>query len=257
MARRLHPVDRPLHRAYNQTRHDAGLPPSRVRLDTAWFSPALVCVFGTPELDCPRPLPARVHYVGMVHKAPVENGAPPPWWDAVLADPRPLVHITQGTQNVDPADLIRPALAAVAAMDTQAVAVTGRPGHHDAGVPLAGNCHMADLIPYEALLPHVALMVTNGGWGGVLAAISHGIPLVVAGGDIDKPEIAARVAYSGAGVDLRTGTPTAARLTAAIAAVTADPRYAARAAELASRLNALSAPEEIVRLLEDMAGSPA
>ena len=61
---------------------------------------------------------------------------------------------------------------------------------------------VAGFLPYAALLPRVDLMVTNGGWGGTLAALSHGIPLVIAGGDLDKPEIAARVAWTGAGVNL-------------------------------------------------------
>ncbi|MEV8182480.1 nucleotide disphospho-sugar-binding domain-containing protein [Specibacter sp. NPDC078692] len=140
--------------------------------------------------------------------------------------------------RADPASLGRPG-----PLDVQAVAVTGRAGHTDVGLPLAGNAHVTDLIPYEALLPHVSLMITNGGWGGVLAALSHGVPLIVTGRDIDKPEIAARVAYSGAGIDLRTGTPTVARLARAIAAIMADPRHAARAAELATLAQCLVGAE--------------
>ena len=48
------------------------------------------------------------------------------------------------------------------------------------------------------------MFVTNGGWGGVLAALAAGVPVVVAPGTAaDKPEVARRVARSGAGVDLR------------------------------------------------------
>jgi UDP:flavonoid glycosyltransferase YjiC (YdhE family) len=35
---------------------------------------------------------------------------------------------------------------------------------------------------------------TDGCWGGVLAALGAGVPLVVAGGTLDKPEVARRVA---------------------------------------------------------------
>ena len=58
-------------------------------------------------------------------------------------------------------------------------------------------------------------MVTNGGYGAVQRAVSTGVPLVVAGNTEDKPEVAARVAWSGAGINLRTGTPTADRWSAA------------------------------------------
>jgi hypothetical protein len=51
------------------------------------------------------------------------------------------------------------------------------------------------------------VMVTNGGYGGVQMALSYGVPLVVAGASEDKPEVGARVAWSGAGLNLKTGKP--------------------------------------------------
>jgi len=41
-------------------------------------------------------------------------------------------------------------------------------------------------------------------------ALSHGVPLVVAGETSDKAEVAARVDHTGVGVDLGTSMPTAA-----------------------------------------------
>ena len=72
---------------------------------------------------------------------------------------------------------------------------------------MPANARQAPFLPYDRLLPRTSVTVTNGGWGGVLASLAAGVPLVVAGGTLDKPEIARRVAWSGTGVDLRTGTP--------------------------------------------------
>jgi UDP:flavonoid glycosyltransferase YjiC (YdhE family) len=58
------------------------------------------------------------------------------------------------------------------------------------------------------------------------------VPLVVAGDTEDKPEVAARVAWAGAGVDLRTGTPTPRAVRSAVRQVLADPRYVANARRL-------------------------
>ena len=58
-------------------------------------------------------------------------------------------------------------------------------------------------------------MVTNGGYGGVQQALAHGVPLVVAGDSEDKPEVAARVRWSGVGIDLRRGDPSPAQLATA------------------------------------------
>jgi UDP:flavonoid glycosyltransferase YjiC (YdhE family) len=72
------------------------------------------------------------------------------------------------------------------------------------------------------------VLVTNGGWGGVLTALAHGLPLVVGGGDLDKPEVAGRVDAAGVGINLRTGTPTSAAVRAAVDR-SAPTRYRTRA----------------------------
>jgi UDP:flavonoid glycosyltransferase YjiC (YdhE family) len=59
-------------------------------------------------------------------------------------------------------------------------------------------------------------VITNAGFGGVQLALAHGIPLVAAGGSEDKPEVAARVAWTGAGLDSSTATPTPHRLRDAV-----------------------------------------
>ena len=40
------------------------------------------------------------------------------------------------------------------------------------------------------------VLVTNGGYGTVQQALAHGVPIVVAGATEDKPETAARIAWS-------------------------------------------------------------
>ena len=68
-------------------------------------------------------------------------------------------------------------------------------------------------------------MVTNGGYGAVQRALTTGVPLVVAGDTEDKPEVAARVEWFGAGVNLRTGAPTAEGGPARRARRLGDDRY--------------------------------
>jgi UDP:flavonoid glycosyltransferase YjiC (YdhE family) len=75
-------------------------------------------------------------------------------------------------------------------------------------------------------------MVTNGGIGGVQQALAAGVPLVVAGDTEDKPEVAGRVAWAGAGVNLWTGAPSPARVRRGVTTVLRDPRYRVAAARL-------------------------
>ena len=143
--------------------------------------------------------------------------------------------MTQGTLDVDPDDLIKPAIAALAGADVLVVCATGGVDPAVLG-PLPGNVRVATFLPHELLLPLTDVMVTNGGWNGTLAALEAGVPLVVAGGSLDKPEVARRVAWSGAGIDLRTGRPRPARIARAVHEIRTSPRYQERARELGAAL---------------------
>ncbi|WP_161498652.1 glycosyltransferase [Microterricola pindariensis] len=241
----------PLERAYRLARSDAGLAPGGRPFGDAWYSPALVCARGVPELDYPRSdLPPQVFYVGTL--TPAASGQPQPgrrpdWLPDAAAGGSPVVHVTQGTLNTEPRDLIEPTFAALGRQRVRLVAVTGRRGHPGLPFPAPPNASVSDVIPYADLLPHVDVMITNGGWGGVLASLAHGIPLIVAGGDLDKPEIAARVAWAGAGIDLRTGTPSPRQILAAWRRVSAEPAYRASAERIGAALRRHDGPAEVVR----------
>ena len=107
---------------------------------------------------------------------------------------------------------------------------------------LPTNVRLERFIPHDRLLPHVDVMVTNGGYGGVQQALAHGVPLVVAGDSEDKPEVAARVRWSGAGIDLRTGRPSPGRVAEAVRRVVTRPAYAARARALQAEIAAHPSP---------------
>ncbi|WP_368496301.1 nucleotide disphospho-sugar-binding domain-containing protein [Herbiconiux sp. A18JL235] len=159
--------------------------------------------------------------------------ARPDWWGD-LDSARAVVHVTQGTiDNRDFDRLVTPTLAALADLDViVVVSLGGRP--ESALTALPGNARAASYLPYGELLPRCSVMVTNGGYGGVQQALGEGVPLVVAGDTEDKPEVAARVAWSGSGVDLRTGTPTPEAIRAAVLKVLGEPDYAVQARRLAA-----------------------
>lgn len=173
--------------------------------------------------------PAGLRYAGALPAART-TFAPPVWWKQVLSAAK-VVLVTQGTiANRDFDELIRPTLTALADMDALVVAVTGRADADVGRVP--ANAHVAAFIPFDQLLPHVDVLVTNGGYGGIQQALSHGVPLVLAGESEDKIEVNARVAHSGAAINLRTGRPDAAALRSAVQAVLFEPRYGLSARRL-------------------------
>jgi UDP:flavonoid glycosyltransferase YjiC (YdhE family) len=230
----------------NRLRATVGLGPASISGLDSLYSQQLVLAQGVPGLEYPRSdLPPQVHFVGRLAE-PATGSEPslPAWWPEVTAARaagRPVVHVTQGTLDLDFDDLIRPAIAGLAdgmaGFPGLVVCTTGGLPGSTVG-PLPDNVRAAPHLPYDRFLPQVDVMVTNGGWGGVLAAVEAGVPLVVAGASLDKPEVARRVAWSGAGLNLRTGTPGPRKVRAAVLRVLGDARMRDRARELGAALTA-------------------
>ena len=114
---------------------------------------------------------------------------------------------------------------ALAHDDVLVVATTGGPDPEPLRRGLPANVRLERFVPHDLLLPHVDVMVTNGGYGGVQQALANGVPLVVAGDSEDKPEVAARVQWSGAGINLHTGRPSPAMVARAVRRVLARDSY--------------------------------
>jgi len=204
-----------------------------------------------PKFEYPRSdLPANTQFVGPVLPDSMEDFQEPAWWPE-LEQGRPVVHVTQGTiDNADLGELIEPTLQGLAQEDVLVVATTGGLPISEIRGPLPGNARVEAFIPHDRLLPHVDVMVTNGGYGGVQFALSHGVPLVVAGDKADKPEVAARVAWSGAGVNLQTGKPTPAAVAAAVGKVLNEPGFRAAARSLSTEMGQYSALDAIAATAE-------
>lgn len=198
-------------------------------------------------------LPPTLHFIGPVLAKATDDFNPPSWWGD-LQSGKPVVHVTQGTVATDASDLLVPTLKALANEDVLVVATTGGRPAEDMGIDrLPDNARVERYIPHAHLLPHVDVMITNGGYNGVQMALSHGVPLVAAGTTEDKPEVCARVAWSGVGVNLRTSRPGENQLRQAADEVLSNPRYRQRAADLAEEFRRHDAPTEAADLIERLA----
>lgn len=243
---------RPLQKPLARARQASALPPSSLTFDKAVFSPQIVIASGSPLLDFGRTdRPDHLHFVGELRAPASRSHALPPWWGDL--DGRTVVHVTQGTQNIDPTDLLAPATTALADRDVLVVATTGVAGRDELPFEVPSNVRVAGFVPYAQLLPRVSVVVSNGGWGGTLATLSHSIPLILAGGDLDKPEIAARVAWAGAGVNLRTGTPSAMAVRDAFDRVAGDASFRDAAARVGAQLQSLGGAVRAAELVAGLA----
>lgn len=215
--RRAHQIVNDLHREA----HGSAMPGTL----TNWGRRADAIVqFSVPSFEYRRSdLPANLHYIGPLSATGFETPLPDWWGD--LDGTRPVIHVTQGTiANFDYDQVIAPTLRALADEDVLVVVATG--GRPVSTLPqLPANARAAEFLPYDKLLSRTSVFVTNGGYGGVQYALRYGVPIVATGVKEDKPEVGARVAWSGVGRRLRTERPAPRALRRDIFAVLNQPRY--------------------------------
>jgi MGT family glycosyltransferase len=225
---------------------------SMVRLPDLYLQPTTQA-FEYPRSD----LPGNVRFVGPMVPLPTGDFVRPPWWHE-LDTGRPVIVVTQGTvQNTDLRQLIGPTLTALAQEEVTVVATTG--GAPLATIPIAlpGNARATTFVPSDHLLPKATVLVTNGGYGAVSHALSFGVPLVVAGDSEEKPEVAARVAWKGVGINLGTGRPSVQQIRAAVRATLTDPQYRRNAYILRDDFAQHNALDRIAELVENIVGAPS
>jgi UDP:flavonoid glycosyltransferase YjiC (YdhE family) len=114
----------------------------------------------------------------------------------------------------------------------------------------APNVRYADWLPYHLLLPQLCLLITNGGYGSITQALSHGVPLLCAGQTEDKKDTAARITWCGAGIDLKTDNPTPGQVETAAKRILSDNSYSQKARILGDELNSLGGAQTASDALE-------
>ena len=264
----MRPGERPEQReAEMQRREHFILEPVQQAVDAALASlgyPALPC----PILEAMTELPdlylhpgiesfeypdsnSKVQYIGAL-PAPADQPTVPEWWQHLDRTKR-LVLVTQGTiANRDFGQVIAPALVALGGREDVTVIVTtgGQPAE---AIPVAipANARITSFLPYAQIMPEIDLLITNGGYGTVNMAISHGIPIISAGLTEDKEEVAAHVQWSGAGIDLRTNQATPEDIRHAVDEIFTKPGYRERAQQLSLEFASHDVEAELLSLIEE------
>jgi UDP:flavonoid glycosyltransferase YjiC (YdhE family) len=193
-----------------------------------------VIVLSSRSFDFPASrLPENVRYAG----APLD-GAPAGEWRSPWAagDSRRLVLVNLSSLEQGQGPLMHRILKAVAELPIRALVTLGplEPGQFEA--PL--NARLVKFVPHAAVLPSVAVVVSQCGLGTVTKALLQGVPLVCIPLTADQPDNAARVVGHGAGVRLGHDS-SAQEIRAAIERVLNDGRFR----ESARRLGAAMALE--------------
>jgi MGT family glycosyltransferase len=219
--------------------------------DSIYTVPDLFLQFTGNAFEFPRSdMPSKVQFVGPVLPRKSADFKQPAWCSE-LDGSKPVILVTQGTlANFDLQELVQPTLTALADDSALVIAATGRA---DTGHLIAPpNAKVEAFVPFVPLLPKVDVLITNGGYGAVQQALSFGVPLVAAGDTEEKAFTAARVAWTGAGINLGTRRPTPEQIRAAVHTVLADSQYREQAQRLQTNFSQYDALPEIARRVDTL-----
>ena len=234
----------------NKIRRQLGLPPRNSYIRGVFEFPDLMLQFTVPSFEYLRSdQPANLRFTGPILPKPDRVYTPPAWWSD-LSSGCPVIMITQGTMETEWQELIIPTIDSLKQEDVLMVAV---PFEAYTIENLPKQLRAEKFIPFDQLLPHVDVLVTNGGYGGVQQALAHGIPLVVAASQTeDHMEVGARVEWSGAGIHLRKLHPSPSEIREAVKQVLNNPKYRENAGRIQRDYAKYNGPQCAAELLESL-----
>jgi MGT family glycosyltransferase len=214
---------------YNKILKQYDIPPETVTLfDIPVLRSDVFLQSGTPGFEYERTdMPEKLKFVGPLHTYKSSQQKEPnyPWQDK-LSKYEKIVLISQGTFEPDHSKLIIPSLEALKNEDYLLVVATGH--HHTEALRIKynqDNIIIEDFIDFDFLMPRTDIYITNGGYGGVLLAIDHALPMVAAGINEGKNEICARIGYFKLGINLKTEKPSPEKIKQAVDEVLSKPTY--------------------------------
>ncbi|KAK0667676.1 family 1 putative glycosyltransferase [Cercophora samala] len=240
---------KPLIEYYDQKLQEVGCTKkfTDLPLDVAMAVGDITVMATTPSLEYPGATsnPQKFRLVGgLPVRALDKNLVYPPWWEDLASnsalaasDParKKVVFVTQGTVHRAYDELIIPVIRAMA--DRDDVLVVATLGERGEPNPLAEedtpeNVRMVDYFPYEAVLPHSDVFVSNAGYGGFMHGVMNRVPMVLAGLVADKADVCRRAERAGVAVNLATSNPSVEEVKKGIQTVLTDGKYKQRVKEV-------------------------
>jgi MGT family glycosyltransferase len=222
--------------AYNKVLEQYGLAPEKVIIfDIPALRSDVFLQSGTPGFEYRRTdMPGKLKFVGPLHgyKNNKQKDFTYTWKDKLNKYKKNIL-ISQGTFEPDHSKLIIPALEGLKNDDYLLIVATGY--HHTKELRTRypqNNIIIEDFIDFDLIMPQTDIYITNGGYGGTLIAIDHGLPMVAAGINEGKNEICARIGYFKLGINLETEKPGAEKIKIAVNEIRSNPVYKENAERL-------------------------
>ncbi|HEX3539163.1 MAG TPA: glycosyltransferase [Acidimicrobiales bacterium] len=172
-----------------------------------------------------------------------------PSWVGALP-PRPTVYVTMGTIFNDTPGVFEAFATALADSDVNVVITVGLDRDPAELGSLPANVHVERWIPQSLLFARCHAVVCHGGSGTTLAALGHGLPLLLLPQGANQFWNAERCVALGAGLSVDLDHLDAATIRQAVHRLLATPSFGRTARGIAEEIRQMPAPPDVVPLLE-------
>lgn len=209
----------------------------------------LLLVPGPPSYhDLAAPLPPTAHAIRHVSFDQSKEGQPPGWIGRLSS--RPTVYATLGTAYNRTPGIFQAILAGLREEQINLILTIG--GNRDPADfgEQPEHVYIERYIPQSLLFSHCDLVIIHGGFGTVLTALDHALPMVVIPIAADQPDNAMRLAELGLARVIAPNRRIPGAIREATQAVLQAPSYRRNAERLRDEMHALPGPEHAVELLE-------
>jgi MGT family glycosyltransferase len=192
--------------------------------------------------------PATYHFVGpcIAPRAGYAAWTPPP-------GAAPVVFATLGTVYNANAEFFRTCVEAFAPAWHLVLNIGPRLDPGSLG-PLPSTVDARSHVPQLEVLAHAAVFISHAGMGGLMEAMTSGVPVVCVPQTPEQQANAHRVVELGLGVTVSPGDLSVATLRAAVAEVTGESSYLKRIRELAAEIEAAGGARTAADVIEAAAG---
>lgn len=163
---------------------------------------------------------------------------------------RRLVYVGLGTVVNRFGDVLERLIGELAELSIDVIVTVG-PGRdpNELHPPHAG-VRIEQYVPLDELLPACDAVVCHAGWGTTMAALAHGLPMVLVPIAADQPAIASRCDEAGVSRTVAPADVGSGAVAAALTAVLNDDTHRANAARISSEIQHMATPLDVARDIE-------
>ncbi|MBW3589714.1 MAG: glycosyltransferase [Actinobacteria bacterium] len=225
----------------NELREVAGIPPKAFPLNDEIATYLLFDMVPPSFAPLSSRLKWRTAHTMRPDMYPIGGEAP---WDGNKERPRVL--LTMGTVFHGAHDVLLETARGLTKGGWEVVATVPD------GVELPVEIRAERWVALDAALDECDLLVTHGGWGSVMAAFHHGVPMLLLPQGADQPRQALRVRSVGAGLYILPGELSAESVFSAAQSILGDDLFRRNSERIKDEITVMPGPREVVSLLEKL-----